>query len=770
MRSNQKKMILLLSTVSLFTLISCGKKQMDLKEHLVYQLSFDENEGGTTRENISKKNYNIDYVFQEALYSESSEAERRSGVKGNALLFDGYSTSVETDSPTGLSEDFSISLYLAPRAFETKTDSKPTVVFTNCSGTTGFELSIGNYGKWMFMLNTTHGYYKIPAGDVALDLYEWNHLVVVYSATEDALTLYKNNTQCVKYSLHGAKPIFSTSKLTIGKSLDPTLVDDVFEQSHYNGLLDEFEMYDVALTKDNIASLSIEKEIDSQTDLFSEEALLSTNRYCPSYHLRASFGWQNECYGMFYYEGKYHIFSQRNYNGPYYTNGQRWGHYVSIDRVHWTEVQSALVPEDNDIDKNDIFSGCSILDKKGRPVIFYTGVNYGSKKMNQISLARPSAGCDNNLLNWTKAGIVVVNQGDVSSDTDFRDPYVYVENGMYYMLVGGTNKQTGDGAIYSYRATNDDLTSWEYLGITYSESQKTYAFLGSCYELPSMYKVTTVDKTISKYVLMFSPIRGSGNGAYYVLGDFNFVTGKFTPESSEIDLLDYGPKDQVLCPSGFYDTQKDENVFFTMSRPGLTATDRYENNWASCTTLLKKMYLNEEGKLCFTPIEDYRLLEKETLATCENASLAEANQTLEKVHGDQLKIEIEFELNQDTQVGCLVKYDKTGIERLSITYDTINQVFTVDNSKSSSTLKNNGSGKANVEYSNNHVIFTIYVDKAMVESYLGDVCEITTFSYNNSKNATGIKLISDKSTSRIIRLKVTTLDSAYGVSTDSFWD
>lgn len=767
------KKILFIITVIIMSsfMFSCNKPEPEQKRNindfLSMYLDFDE-ESEIVVDQVSKKKFNVNYVFNDAKYKESIKTIRKIGISNKALLFDGYSTFIEAGKVIGIESDFTISLYVAPRAYETRPDNRFTNLFSTLDNGSGFSLGLGNYGKWQFVVNTTKGTYKIISEDVKINLYEWNHIVINYSTDDNGIiTLYKNTEEVVRYNLNGARPIMSNEFMLIGKTKNAPIIENVFEVNHFSGLMDEFQIYNISLTKEEMNQLYINKELDVYNDLWLNTDVLADDRYAPQYHMNVAQNWQNESYGCFYYNGKYHVFFQENVMGPYYTNGQKWGHLVSDDLVHWEQLVPALLPENNGIDENDVFSGCAIINDNGEPVIVYTGVDYDGKYINNISIATPNDLTDSNLTNWNKLGKTVLNQGVHSTKDNFRDPFIYKENGVYYMLIGGTNTTNrSNGAIFCYKATDGSLESWEYLGITYSGNSSKNTFLGNCYELPNLFKVYNKDKSIYKYVLMISPINGSENGAYYMMGDFNLSTGKFTPESEYIFRLDIGPKDQVLCPSGFYDKKTDRNIIFTMSRTGMTSQERYDSGWATGITLLKEIYIDDDGNMLIEPIKEYDSLINKELINLSNVSVIDANQLIESIKGDMLKIELEINPNQDEKVGIYVKYDYTGIERLFISYDLISEYFYVDNSRSSTSMRNNGSGGGSVYLNGENIKLTIYIDRSMVESYLNNKNEITTFSFNTSSSANGVKLYSDGTTATIVSLKVSSISS----EAEAYWN
>ena len=184
------------------------------------------------------------------------------------------------------------------------------------------------------------------------------------------------------------------------------------------------------------------------------------------------------------------------------------------------------------------------------------------------------------------------------------------------------------------------------------------------------------------------------------------------------------------------------------------------------------MYLTDSGELVIEPIEEYKKLEKNTLLEIENASLSvkEANTLLKDVSGDMLRIELTIDPGADSEVGAYVKYDFTGAESVKVSYDTKNSQFSIDASKSSLDMRNNGAGGGTVALNGEEVKLTIFVDRAMVEAYLNGKNQVTAFGYNTSETADGLKLYSSGNTAVIKSLTVYKLGSSTGYDVPAFWN
>jgi fructan beta-fructosidase len=72
-------------------------------------------------------------------------------------------------------------------------------------------------------------------------------------------------------------------------------------------------------------------------------------RYRPQFHFTPTKGWMNDPNGLVYFDGEYHLFFQYLPDAlTVQTPIMSWGHAVSSDLIHWTQLPIALSPDAHD--------------------------------------------------------------------------------------------------------------------------------------------------------------------------------------------------------------------------------------------------------------------------------------------------------------------------------------------------------------------------------------------------------------------------------------
>ena len=131
--------------------------------------------------------------------------------------------------------------------------------------------------------------------------------------------------------------------------------------------------------------------------------------------------------------------------------------------MHWKDLPIALAPSKDGPDKDGCWSGC-VVDDGGIPTALYTGL-----EPQTVCLATS----DDGLRTWKKHPMPVIDGPPPDLEltgfpsitghqsADFRDPYVWREEGRWFLLIGAGRREKGGTALLY---DSEDLRHWRYLG------------------------------------------------------------------------------------------------------------------------------------------------------------------------------------------------------------------------------------------------------------------------------------------------------------------
>ena len=327
-----------------------------------------------------------------------------------------------------------------------------------------------------------------------------------------------------------------------------------------------------------------------------EKERINQDPYRLHFHLMPPAGWLNDPNGLSQYKGDYHVFFQY---APTEVQGglKMWGHYRSRDLIHWEYLGVPLMA-DTPYDCHGVYSGSALPDKDGLH-LYYTGnVKLEDKEYDYINDGRQA---------WTlhtvsRDGIhfekkeIVLSPGDYPENytCHIRDPKVWKENKVYYMILGG-RKKSDQGAVLLYRSS--DGKKWEY-----DRELSTEVPFGYMWECPDLFTVQ------GQRVLSVSP-QGLKREAYrfqnrYQSGYFLLEKGKGLENFQEWDLgFDF------YAPQTFEDEKGRRILIGWMGMPDAEEeyTNPQEGGWQHALTVPREIVWRE-GKLCQYPVEEIEKL------------------------------------------------------------------------------------------------------------------------------------------------------------------
>jgi sucrose-6-phosphate hydrolase SacC (GH32 family) len=271
----------------------------------------------------------------------------------------------------------------------------------------------------------------------------------------------------------------------------------------------------------------------------------------PQFHYTPAKNWMNDPNGLVYYKGEYHLFYQYNPLGNEWGN-MSWGHAVSPDLLHWSELPVALKAETNangDVTQM-FFSGSAVVDEKntsglgtpGTPpmVAVYTSLYpiaqtlANGKVVAGNTQAQSIAYSVDRGRTWKQyAGnpVIALPPAPYADQyQNFRDPKVFWYEPGKKWVMAAVLSALHKAVFFSSK----DLKNWTFM----SEFGPANG-VGGVWECPDLFPLPVDgNNSLQKWVLMINLNPGGpagGSGTQYFVGDFDGT--RFTAQ----DTIDATP-------------------------------------------------------------------------------------------------------------------------------------------------------------------------------------------------------------------------------------
>lgn len=600
------------------------------------------------------------------------------GAIGNALRTDGYSTYIDAaiDASKLNGDATTFAIWLAAETYPMMNIDEDRNDYTTIAGTldhqakTGFALQLTNRGNWRFECYAASGSeFSLEAPDL-LPKRQWCHLAATVDASARQLTLYLNGVQVAQTNMRRGLNL-GASTLMIGKSREDVKRDGALLNT-FNGIIDDVVIYDRVLSAQEIATLAQSGDIDcgSAADVATPREAFADDVLRPRFHGMPSAGWTNESHGLTYSDGQWHVFFQKNGNGPYMSR-LHWGHIVSQDLCEWTEQPIAIDPADA-YDIKGCWSGCVAVDEQvfgtDNPAIIYTGVDYAKAS---IDFAVPS---DASLLTWQKMGSNPrIAQRPAGLSDDFRDPYFFRNGQDAYIIVGSSKGGVGCCTLHKYNASNG---TWSNDGKLFFKGTSAQT-CGTFWEMPN---VTRIDQ--DRWLFTVTPQNiggGIGVRTLYWVGSIA-ADGTFTPstkqnwpltmEMSGMSKDGYG----MLSPS-IYAADGGTILALGIVPDKVATTRNMEWGWAHCYSLPRQWQLSDDDRLVQRPYEGLKQLRKAEDSYTQHDFIINGDVAIDGVMGRQVEVRITGEIGSSDFGMRLLQH---GNKALTITYAPTTGTVTVD--------------------------------------------------------------------------------------------
>ncbi len=810
-------------------LVSCGNNSSSTSNEnnqdlpLLLEYNFDNVTNNSTIETVSNKSYKIDYVFssdnQDKIFKEASDVLLRDGVKGDALYMDGFSSKIKNDDFDDLNKTFTISSWIAPRGFENLSNYDDASLAKGLPRLTsilnkgdvesgeGFLFGYGRLGLWgiELALHSEESDEDVVVGFFdplnSLPLYEWSYISASFNGKTGYISLSFNGTisyEAILPDLANTYVISSSESLYMGSYCNPQTEYSIDRQM-ISGLVDEIRIY-----KDCLNPNQIKEEYSSYLvndvhptlnydDIALDRSQYEGDRYRPIYHGLPPAVWMNEPHAPFYYKGYYHVFYQHNPIGPYWSQ-IRWGHLVSKDMIHWIAVKDAVVPSKG-ICPEGVWTGGAVIGPDGLPWLTITaGTNTSSWSGQNVGYAHALNGDDPYLVDWVLEENAVITQPNDDSQGErdqFRDPFVWYDDGIYYMLVSTSVPGRGGSAnIY----TSKDMRDWTYKGYLYECDFNLYPEQGAHWECVILLPISTKDGSKTKYILFDCPqytVDGYVVDCYYWIGTFDKNSCRFIADDDKPRLFDMG-RGVFTGQTGYcYLTEEDiangktnyeegRTVIYAIAQGKAAGTQQnYYSGWAHNFAMPIDLYLSDDGSdVLREPIKEIASLYDETLFEYDGESInvSSMNEKIADVHGDALEIKAKISLSpssDDYNSGLYVRYNKNEVdgetERTAIRF--INDGIYIDRLKSSSLEYVEKGDTYTYKTNKREFEITILLDRSMLEVYINNEMTFTTRIYPKYGNSDYLNFFDSNGGLSISKLSIKSMKSAYYETvTPSYYD
>ena len=716
-----------MALVLLVSIIACSKDSSDtiidpdpnpnpsndLRE--VFKFDFNETNGAVTYETNSGAEFSI----------KGTAVNRMQGVQGNSLFFDGLSNEVEGTLPTNLmpNRNLVVSLWAAPKSYPIGTAA--ILALTSQGTNPGLTIGINKFGQ-IVVKYAINGVVSEQVTSENLDRNKWNHIAVGLTPAKRYLIIYLNNVALKTISVasgdinwpSGTIPT-NIGKNTMGETLG------IFDVDYFSGAVDDIKIYAGEATQNNITKIYNSYNAPSTVNYeFNIDYSADSNR--PTYHAIPDYGWANESYGLIYHSGKYHMFYQKNdvFLG---IAQQNWGHFTSTDLVHWEEQNAVLWPTEG-WDNFGIWSGCALILKDGTPAVAYTGVN-GVK----AGIGTATSSDNYQTLDKNSSNPVIPNApSDV--DMDFRDPFIWIEDNTYHMVVGSGISSIGGNVVY-YSST--DFENWTYGGIAYQGQQNEGE--GQFWEMPVVHEFPN-GKDL--FLIQKTPDATPAVTTYWI-GDFN--NGKFTPDFEQAKPLEI--VNGFLSPT--VTTDSNGNITAIGIIPDeVNAQFQREQGWANLFSVPQVWTLDANNNILISPHPNLNNL-RGNLTEFNGLSLEdEGGNYLNGFNGRHFEMEATINTGNANEIGFIFGKSPNNEEFYKVYYNMVSQEWVVDASKSSlNTQARRDVRTGSYTITPGETInVRIFIDGSVLEVFVDNKAHFTGRFYPTLSNATGVDVFASGGT------------------------
>ena len=409
-----------------------------------------------------------------------------------------------------------------------------------------------------------------------------------------------------------------------------------------------------------------------QADTYIGQENVYVEKLRPQFHFTSKRGWNNDSNGMVYYDGEYHLFYQHNPYGWNWGN-MTWGHAVSTDIVHWTELGDAIHPDR----LGTIFSGSAVVDVNNT-----AGFQTGEEKV--IVCIYTSAGGTNPMSKGQP-----FTQSIAYSNDRGRTFMKYANNPVLGHINGGNR----DPKVFWHTPTAQWVMALylddHEMGFFTSKDLKSWKFQSriKCFhECPELFELPVDGNKDNKKWILYG---GSGE---YLVGHFD---GK--EFESETDAIRFHYGNCFYASQTFNNIPKSDGRRIQIAWGRINMPDMPFNQMMLFPVTLTLQTTEEGPRMFAEPVREISRLHKSSKRWM-NGPIRHVNNLLKELSIELVHIHADLMLHEATEIGFVIR-------DIPVVYDVENQEL--------SCLGN----KASLKPVNGKIQLELLVDRTSIEIF-----------------------------------------------------
>ena len=515
--------------------------------------------------------------------------------------------------------------------------------------------------------------------------------------------------------------------MMLGRASKCDVTAEVFPTGVLNGLIREVRLYDRTL--EDIEVVESAREFTVKQPVLPPNAIwFPDDDQRPTYHPMPPRAWTNEPHGLVFFRGEYHLFYQKNANGPFWGH-IHWGHMTSPNLMDWTERPIALAPEPGP-DAEGCWSGSALVVDHTLYLI-YTG---GDGKRASICVASSEDGV--HFVKHAGNPVIEAPPPDLGLK-EFRDPFVWREGSEYRLIIGSGVEGVGGTALL-YKSK--DLTSWKFIGKLFAGSKETS---GVFWEMPVFVPIG------SHHVLIVCEV--PGRASYWVGQWSKDEFHVLSPEPRRLDLIDH-----FLSPTPYID--KDSSVLAVGIVPDTrNSREAWQAGWAHLYGVPRQLTLDAQMNLQQRPLGALSARFSPLLRSSAPIKLGESWHELAAA-GSCLSLELEVVKGKSDAIVIGLRRSPNDQEVTLLRYEWKTQQVALDRTRSSlnSHVSKNLQTAGYAPREAETLRFHIMLDHSVLEVFLDDRACFSTRIYPVLPESIGVAARAEGGTAVLGRISVGT--------------